>query len=342
MAARSRVLAGLALRLHNRPAMRRHLTAAALAGLTALAAPGVARAQVLGEVKDAVGLQPYINATQCQDQAQTIDLRWWVTVPNLAVTNGIYRVWASNTAPTVVNGFKQCAIADNTTANLYVEQVNGDNDDLAIAGETLKTGTFDAWRFPTGANMNCDEAADRTIYVCVHFHPYETGTVIANLPTGSATGTIVLSTGKPSTPTGLSLGVGDTRLYASWSTGSGGIASTASYDVVATAVDPADDPDTHTKNTTSSSRQAIGDLKNGVPYSVVVYAVSPAGTRSLASDAQVESPQPVKNFWDIYQGGAGVEKGGCGGPAGPLSLLGLVAALYFKGRPSAGGARRKP
>ena len=72
----------------------------------------------------------------------------------------------------------------------------------------------------------------------------------------------------------------------------------------------------------------------------MVYALSVSGTPSDGSAPVTGTPQPVKNFWDVYQGGAGVEKGGCGGPAGPLTLLGLMAALYFKGR--LGGARRKP
>jgi hypothetical protein len=315
--------------------------AAALAGLAALAAPGNARAQALGEVTTAAGEDIYLNATECEpSQAKALDLRWWVSVPGGVLGSGIYRVYATNTAPAATGtGPKLCETEDNTTASPAVYAAQVGSDITAAATDTRRTGTFDSWAFPLAANKVCTETGDQTIYVCVHFFPYTSGTTPAAEPTGSATGSLILSTARPSAPISLALRVGDTRLYASWTQGAGG-ATAQKYEAVATPLAEVGLPDGQRpgerRTTTTDTKATLDRLVNGTEYQVVVYALSVSGTRSDASVAATGTPRPVKDFWEIYKDGAGAEQGGCGGPGGPLALLGVAAALALL------AGRRKP
>jgi hypothetical protein len=328
--------------------MRRIRIVAALAGLAALAAPGAHRAQSLGEVRGRTDADAYLSAEECeQSLAKTIELRWWVTVPGGALTNGIYRAFATNTAPTASgSGPKLCKTSDDTSGsnNVFAAEIGASLDLIASPTDTIRFETFDSWEIPAAAGLDCSEQTDRTIYVCIHFHPYTSGTTPATEPTGSATGTFVLSTGKPDTPQDVGVTVGDTRLHLSWSTGSDGIADTDEYEMVATPVAEVGLPDRPGERsaTTTDTKGNVGDLVNGQDYQVVVYALSLAGTRSDGSAPQIGTPRAVRSFWGVYEDRAGGEQGGCGGPAGPIALLGVAAALALGGAPSRAGRRSKP
>jgi hypothetical protein len=154
----------------------------------------------------------------------------------------------------------------------------------------------------------------------VHFYPTSAPDTIA----ASAVGTLFLSTQKPGTPSDLRLGVGETRLRASWKAGSSG-ATTRDYEVVTTPVNPADP--TPGSFTVTGTDATIDGLINFHDYNVVVYARSLSETRSDPSNTVQATPAVVNDFWEVYKDGTGPETGGCGGPAGPLALVAAAIAL---------------
>jgi hypothetical protein len=168
-------------------------------------------------------------------------------------------------------------------------------------------------------------AGDLPIHVCVHFHPFQSGTEPATDPTGVAVGKIELSTSAPAAPGTPSTQPGDERIGVSWSAPSGGADR---YRIQATPLDPVADPrGMRTREITGTSGDIEG-LVNDVTYAVEVVALSIAGNPSPPSPRTNETPRVVADFWDTYRAAEGAEQGGCGFPgAGALGLLGLAALL---------------
>jgi hypothetical protein len=163
-----------------------------------------------------------------------------------------------------------------------------------------------------------------TIYLCVRLC-----TVACTAPVsgGVATGNILFQNGPPAIPVISVIKPADGALWVYWSPGTGGSVAAASYTVSAAAVNSIQDVFTHEQAGITDTSYRLGGLNNGVKYSVTVKAISVGGNASDPSTAIEGTPQPVDGFWEIYQGAGGREQGGCGGPAGAASLLGLAALL---------------
>ncbi|MFO0585327.1 MAG: fibronectin type III domain-containing protein [Anaeromyxobacter sp.] len=300
----------------------------ALAGALALPAAGLADTPGLGQVVPANGEDQYFNKAECSSATAQIELSWLMST---AITSGIYRIYATNTAPvtSTTGGVTQCEIADKaSTPPVYAGQISPPGDIVVGPSDVQMTRKVNlallANAATADATANC--AVDNTIvYVCVHFIRYITPGVPADTVTASATGKLILSTAQPSAPLRPTLKIGDGRLYVSWTAGAAG-AAVVDYLVEAKPVTGTAATRTKTSTVTSAT---VDGLENDTEYAVTVYARSVSGTKSDPSDAVNGIPRHVKDFWELYQDQGGPETGGCGGPAGPLAMLGLagLAAL---------------
>jgi hypothetical protein len=302
--------------------------------LVILSLPALARGQAVGAVEPVPGDDRYatdrfVSLAECSSTTSTIELRWTMRFASADARSGAFRVFASNNEPTsdTSGGVIKCPTVDNPNENLRAGPITADNADIP-SGITNASGSGDvlASLVVSAAGYTCAEATDRVVYVCVNFFPYDTGTQDPQAePVAHAVGTLTIQTRAPAAPTLESVSPGNERLHARFSAGSGGAVPADRFRITATAVPPA---------TGGSSRDVdrspdfVGGLVNEQPYTVTVQALSTAGNPSAASSGIVGTPLPGEDFWDRYQGRGGTEEGGCGGgPAGPLSLLGLAAAF---------------
>lgn len=305
--------------------------------VAAVAAPAIALGQVsappgrLLEVDnfnaDPQVLSSYVNAAQCAGDAP-VRLEW-----NIGSTTFLpdesYQIYATDSETIEVNGTPFCREEDATGG------VGGDNFAEKIADVPATRGVESlevtgAAIVVTGANLTCDSASERqVVFVCAHWYA-------ADLTTrkGSAVGKFIVQLAAPAPPTNVRAAVGETRLQVSWDPSSGSVDADR-YVAIATPADSAGVPlpgavpissDEVTGTTTT-----IENLTNDQPYRVVVRSISIGGNRSGDSDAVIETPRFVDDFWESYLGAGGQEKGGCSaGSAGSLALLavaGLLAAL---------------
>ena len=302
-------------------------TALAVALAASLAAAGPARAQVAtpGTVIPAGDFDTYVNDVECDPaNGLTMELAWQVAVGVGGLGSGVYRIYAANKSHTdkTSGGVVRCWSANDTSNGISAGQVGVDI--LASAGDVTVTQTIDTSDLPARANLACSLTSDTNIYVCVNYFPYVDVGVPAADPTGVATGTFILSTGQPGTPSGLTLGPGDRRLYAEWAAPSSGV-NAAWYDVETTPVDAADPPVATVRRRVTNA--AIDGLLNNHVYSVKVFALSAALTRGVPTAEVQGTPLAVADYWDTYKYAGGRETGGCGSAAGPLALLAAVASL---------------
>lgn len=315
--------------------------------LAALAAPALAAAQTSGQVVNGtskaagelVADDQYINIDECKGLANTgigpLELLWNVKLAGGAVNGGVFRMFATNTAPGTTEP-RYCKTQDDANASppVYAAQVGGDV--AAIVGQTTESAdvpTADIAQAASPDTLSCDSAqADQTITVCVHYFPSDgAGGTVAN-PTGWAIGQLTLSLRRPpqltSAPT---VRGGDGALEGTWaaapSPGSGQAPATG-YRVVILK-ETVDEVVTWKDVTTTEAR--VEGLENGVNYRFTVFSLSAARNLSEFGLWTMGSPVPTSDFWEYYRGAGGVEQGGCAaGAAGPLALLGvaaLVAAL---------------
>jgi hypothetical protein len=284
--------------------------------LACLAAPLAAGAQtpVAGTITFAPNA--IIGAAECASSTDAITLTWTTSVvTGGSLQNAFYRIQASNTASCpdtdVVNGRITGLLVDNLTPTAFTQAYPSGLGDTPILHSDLAAA----------AGYDC-ASPDSTIYVCVELLPIGTGTAL-----GSATGTVKLQLTAPPAPSITGIVPGDKALTIAWQDGPDNGTAAASYRVEAQADDPLQDAALH-EGTTSSRSLRLSGLKNlsgGAQYRVVVYARSEGENESPASAPAFETPQPVQDFWDYYAGSGGQEQGGCGGPAGALSLLSLAA-----------------
>lgn len=219
-----------------------------------------------------------------------------------------------------------------TTTGVYTGTLVSENDISSPAasdrwprtGDTthqIPAGDLVSVLAAAGASVSCTDS-NTTLYVCAL-------DVTANTVLSSS---IALNTQAPAAPTGVTAQPGNSALYVSW-TAPAGSPSASTYNIRATS--QSDPSDTHTRTgCTGTSNQRIDGLTNGVTYDVVVFAVSSAGNKSAESNTATGTPVPTDDFWTRYRQAGGVEEGGCnGGPAGVLSPLLLLAALWLRRRP---------
>jgi hypothetical protein len=295
-----------------------------LALLGALAAPGLGVAQSIGAIVGDEGDDLFINADECAGgSGATIGLAWRVQGTS---TSGVYRMFASNKAPTTSDAIEVCATENETTSSTFAGRVltTSGEELVAQAGDATGNAIFPIDSFVLASNRTCD--TDATIHVCVHHYAYQTGTQNPDLSTvrASAVATITLSVGKPAAPVDVSVSPGDKRLYVQWAAGSGGGAEASDYLIVAAPTSGTSPVQTDTATGTSG---VVDGLVNEQEYEVMVFARSASGTASDPSEAVLGTPKPVDDFWEVYRKAGGTESGGCGGPAGPLALAGLAGVV---------------
>jgi MYXO-CTERM domain-containing protein len=304
--------------------------------LALLALPALAGAQAVGVVEpqrvdDRYATDLYVNLAEC-DPAQAIqrEFRWNVQLEaGQAFRSGVFRFFASNKQPTAdtSGGLAYCDTEDDASTNLKAGQVG--EDITTSAGATSGNGTIPMQEIASESGRSqegqaCTVGGDLIIYICVHYHPYTSGTAVDPTPRGLASGTLTLSTQAPQAPRLDRVSPGNERLEADWTAATGGIAPEW-FRVIArqsgsTAV-------TSTRDSQGSNGFVSG-LVNGTTYDVTVAALSAAGNPSPESNALPGTPIPADDFWDRYSAAGGQEQGGCAsGAAGPLALLGLAALL---------------
>ncbi len=263
----------------------------------------------------------YVNAAQCAGTAP-LRLEWNIVVTSGAFTTaGNYQIYASNAAPsTTAPNTNFCPEANDTTVspNVFAGLVTSTPATNAVQQLDV-TGAMIA-TVATKAGASCDAASEgKTVWVCSHWVDG------SSTRSGYASGKFIIQVAAPNPPTGVSAGVGDTRLIVRWTPSTGGSATADHYYAEATPVGGT----AISSSTTNGQEVTISGLTNGTAYDVVVYAVSVGGNRSAASAAATGTPQPVDDFWDTYQNQAGArEQGGCGtGGTGAFALLGAAALL---------------
>jgi hypothetical protein len=282
--------------------MRRAL----LLGIALLAPALGARAQSITFTPNVIGVSGCgSSSTKTITLAVTPML---VTGASLAA-GGVFRVVATKSATTTSNGLTICASDAGTVGS-----------DVTVTGLTPQSFSVNTAAILSAASVDCASTSDVTVNVCALFLQNGTSASVTN-PSGSATGTVTFSVAKPGVPTNVSVQPAEAGLVVSWS----GSANASYYIVTAIAVNAADDPATHTTTQlTSTSKQMISGLKNGVTYDVTVTAYSAADTPSDPSAAVQGTPIPVDDFWSRYHNAGGPEQGGCA--SGPADLLGMLLA----------------
>lgn len=280
--------------------------------LVFLLAPALARAQAV--TPGTINFAPAaIGASACSSSApDNLTLTFSLQlVVNGTVTSGSYTVFATTAATTTSNGLPVCPSSAGTvrtvTASANAPQV------ISVSAATVVSA----------AGLQCSNTSNPTINVCVHYVADGASGI-----TGSATGTIGLSTQPPSAPYIWLVEPANGALFVHWNPGSGGAAST-SYQIVATAGGVSQ----YSAKINSVSQNVDGridGLTNGTAYSVTVIPYSAAGDAGPASAPWPEPAVPVETqgLWDRYKGAGGKEQGGCAsGPAGLGALLLAAAGL---------------
>lgn len=304
--------------------MRRVLLLAAVSlPAFVLAAVSAGTGQVL-EIDNfnATAASSYVNAAQCAGTAP-VRLEWNIILTTGGfTTDGTYRIYASDTAPsTSGDNANFCPEVDSTTPVVNTGQVQSVAATLAIQGLDVSGSAI-----ATNAAKTCDSGSEgHTVYVCSHWYD---GSAVRR---GYASGKFIIQLAAPNAPTGAGVEVGDTRLRVSWTPSTSGAAAADHYIAEAT---PVAGGAPILSSSTNGTEVTISGLTNGTEYSVVVYAFSVGGNRSVASNAVTGTPMPVDDFWEHYRNQPGArEEGGCGtGGAGAFALLGAAALLVASRR----------
>ncbi len=279
------------------------------------------------ESKDPNESPPTINADECNAAdpdgnavTDNLTFHWTFTSSNFATTDSV-RIDVSNTTgcPTtnassnIFTATLVPSISNPTATDQWPRQT--DTSTKVTAQQLIAA-------IPSGAGISCTASTNPSIFVCAND---TTISVVAN-------GSITLNTLAPGAPTGVTAAAGDSALNVGWTAPSGSPAATA-YLVRATAEDQTQDAGNHDSGQITGNSFRLGGLKNGVTYTVVVFAFSQFSNRSQASGSTTGMPQPVVDFWTGYKNAGGVEPGGCAaGSAGMLAPLLLPLALRRRRR----------
>lgn len=278
----------------------------------ALALPALARAATV-TLDDAL-----VSRAECVARSsQSVALSW-----DLGGSSG-------STVEILGSNASGCSETDATTAVL-VDGLGTSQTSYPQSGDA--TLTLAAVLSAAGKSAETCDGADSRVYVCVRLLD-SSGTEVT-----TASATLSLQLERPPPPVGLSVSVGERGLYVSWTEGTATTdapASSATYRAFASAGGV-----THESSETSGTTARVADLENGTTYDVWVVAYSTSGNPSDASALSAGTPQPVLDFYDLYQASGGTEAGGCshGGAAGLLSVV--AAAWVVRGALSRRGLRR--
>jgi hypothetical protein len=301
---------------------------ALLLALLALPVAGVAQAPAasgqLLEIDnfDAFAGRSYVNAAQCAG-TEPLRLEWNIVSTNGPFTGGgTYRIYAANR---LVEGSDFCPEEDGGAA--VSPRVSAGLVDTAVVVSAIQRkldvpGNLAVQR--TGFSCDTDEGAE--IRICSHWYDQ------ASVRRGLARGIFLVQLAAPASPTLDSVGPGDGRLRVSWTPGALGTVAADTYVAQATPVDeegtPIEGAVTMFSPRTNATTTRISGLTNGTLYRVTVTAFSVGRNPSAESNALLETPVPVADFWDVYEEADGREQGGCAsGRASPVALLAAAAIL---------------
>jgi uncharacterized protein (TIGR03382 family) len=316
----------MALRLQNRARMRRALLAAGVAIPQVVLAVTAGSGQVLDTTNfNSTNGVSYINKAQCGG-SDSVHLQWNITALSGAAfgLNDVYKIFASNKAPTASNGGTFCAESNDTNTSTSAGQVDSTAATLALQSLDVSGVTMAA-----KANVPCDTSNEGTnVFVCTHWYD-SSGTTRK----GFAIGTFQVQVKIPGVPTNVTVTPGDGKLNVSWQAG---IGETDSDHYVAEAFLHGTTQLVATETTTGTSATITGLSNDGPTYDVDVIAYSVGGNPSAASAKVLDvKPIPSADFWDVYKDRGGVEQGGCAsGSAGTLALLGVASLVALRRRKS--------
>jgi len=314
----------------NARAKRPLLALAAAVPAAVLAAVSAGSGQVV-EVDnyDADVASSYVNLDQCQ--GADINLEWNIGSGAQPVANDRYKIYSSNTAPSVPTGgtFKLCPEQNSTGGT------GGDvfADKVADVGATRDVQTLGVPAMTSGATpgvvdsaaLTCDEGSElKPLYVCAHW------TDGADAKKGSASGKFIIQVKRPNAPASVTATPGDGALNVSWpaATTDGGAAEARSYRVIVKLAGF----EVGRRDDLTATSVRISGLLNDEPYDIEVFGLSVAKNPSLTPAVGAGTPKEVADFWDLYTAG-GQEVGGCAaGAAGPLALLGVALLAVLRRR----------
>ncbi len=288
-----------------------------LAALLLVAFAPLARAQTTSTtftITETNDQDSAINIAECSG-AQSDSLAFTWTYPNFVVS-GSYKLTASDQSG-----------CPSTAHNTVIATV--DATSTVGAYPTSGLGGFNVPTLLSGLSISCSGSAS-AVYFCVDYTPSSGAAV-----TAAVTGNIKVDLARPPPPVASNPTPGDSALNVSWAAGSGnsttGTAGTSSsYDVVVTS--QANPADTRTKSVTGTTSTRVDGLTNGVAYDVVIYAFSPGGNQSDASNTVTGTPVEVLDFWRLYRADGGRETGGCATGAGGLAALLALVPLALRRR----------
>ncbi len=318
--------------------MRRAL----LVALAGLAAPMLALGQSAGQI---VPDTFTINIAQCSgvrntevelDDVMDLGLTWTIQ-PNSGTTftgGGVFRVFASAVQPgagRTSNGgvvLTSCT-QDVNEVDIPSTEIDQVGSDITVTGSATATRTFSMQEIVAATGLNCTDATQKNINLCVQ---WVVGSTARGFATNSSS-TIVLDRTTPSPPTTVNVSGGDGVLHVSCS--GGGDDSTDTFKARATL---------GTQVRFSNQSESCSDLKidgltNDQTYSVVVFRMNDANNPSAPSAEVPGTPIVTNDFFDHYKDAGGVEAGGCSTAAGALGLVSVLGLLAVRaGRRE----RRKP
>jgi MYXO-CTERM domain-containing protein len=339
------MLAIVASRLHNRPAMRRASLLAVLltapATVVAQTAPTPSPGQITFPDVSQSPIDGYINLAECR--GGTIKLSWRVQFePGMSFINiASYQLYAANKIPSPAPTGNACTKRNGENGDNSVQAGSVGTVVTSNLGETMLDVEYLTSQIAAASGKGaCNATAAEDIEICVEATDSPAGA--GNL-VGTARGKLILSLVPPNTPTDPSTPApGEGALNVSWSKSPGD--PVPDYYVAQATTGPNVDP-TQTATVTVGSgtisaldtrmSARISHLTDGVVYQVTVTAFSIADNPSLEpAFAGTGSPTQVNDFFEMYKADGGREVGGCSsGTAGLLALAGVGALLALRRRP---------
>jgi hypothetical protein len=242
---------------------------------------------------------PLFSASECLDAASAeVSLRW-----DLGGSSGeSVEIVGSNAAGCSESDATSAVLVDGLSTSQTSHPLTGD------AAVTLADVLSAA-----GVSTTCDGSTLR-VYVCVRLLDASGDEVT------TASAALKLDFQQPPPPLSLTVTAGEGALYVSWSEGTAitaAPAGSATYRAFAAA-----GGNTFQSSETATTSARVPGLENGTTYDVWVVAYSEAGNASDPSALSAGTPQPVLDFFELYQTSGGVETGGCGqgGAAGAWAL----------------------
>jgi MYXO-CTERM domain-containing protein len=336
---RDALLACLALRLHNRAAMRRTLlvTAAVLLPIAVLALVSAGANQLVERTNfSAVTGFSYINAAQCAGNATTNPLNVEFNIPG--ANGGTFTVFASNKQPAAPTTGGVTLCDETPSPNATPPVAAGPIGSSFQADSAVKDVPVSGSDVVKAAGKTCASAENDDVWICAHWTNGQGGKDVA-----SAIGHFRLQFAAPAAPSNVRVDSGDSKLIVSWNASTGGNTTADHYTAEAylpghsplsEPAHPNPDPPDATSTVTGTST-TIGGLQNDTPYTVYVVALSIGGNPSSRTGGGTAIPRANADFWDVYRDRGGQEAGGCAsGSGGALALLGVAALAVLR--------RRKP